>query len=649
MLGLRKESPGSPRGVTWFGRARASSRPEGPGSEEHENGSADRHDSNEKAAESRRVEVSPPEGARRAAAMLLQYGGKRLSSLFRSPESLTAERDIRILGLLPAGEIVARLRWLAVASWGVLVLFSIDQTGPRVLFSTWAVVAAYTAVAHWVVRRRSSARATSIGTMLGDSVAIALLCLVTGGLGSLGYPYFYIAVLGTSIRFGLAESCVNALVSGLLSVALYQAAAPPLGFVDLAVKVFYLFFIALLGGLLSREEKRQKGKAVTERDRSELLLSVNRAINSTLDFPELLQRIVDEGLRAIDCRGGCLVLLDRFGEKPRRVAVAGDFAMSAGYEIVASLTTGSVRLGTWRVFTGRDEIRSAFGAEIAGTVATQNLAILTLRRRHYLGFLALADPACGVFTDEKLVLLSALADQAAVAIENASLLEDGLRERDRKQRLLRRLIHSEEEERKRVAGEIHDSLGKRLFELHYGLRQCEEQLSDKDPLVAQILRRLDDEARGCADEIRAITNRLRPAVIDDFGFVAALKEYVETLKAQGEFAFVSLGIDCDVSVANRDANVMLFRVLHEAVLNSRKHARARHLWISFVHGEAGKLVLRIRDDGAGFDPKAIPRGHFGLLYMRERVEACNGAFAIVSAHGGGTEVSVLLPAERTQS
>jgi signal transduction histidine kinase len=487
--------------------------------------------------------------------------------------------------------------------------------------------------------------------MIGDSVAITILCLVTDGLDSLGYPYFYIVVLGTSIRFGLAESCVNAIVSTVLTVLLYQVAASALGLVDLAARVFYLFFIALLGGLLSREEKRQKGNAVAERDRSELLLSVNRAINSTLDLPEMLQRIIDEGLRAIDCRGGCLVLLDGFGGKAERVAVAGSFTMSAAKQISASWAKGDLpdlKQGSWHVLNGMHEIQTVLGAEIAETVASESLAVLTLRRRHELGFLALADPARGDFTDERLVLLSALADQAAVAIENGCLLEDGLRERDRKQRILTRLIHSEEEERKRVAGEIHDSLGKRLFELHYGLRQCEEQLSDRDPLVAQILRRLDDEARGCADEIRAITNQLRPAVIDDFGFVAALKEYVETLKAQGDFAFVDLGIDCDVPIADRDANVMLFRVLHEAVLNTRKHAVARHLWISLVNGDAGKLVLKVRDDGAGFDPNAVPRGHFGLLYMRERVEACNGAFVIASVPGKGTEVSVLLPAERIQ-
>ena len=79
-------------------------------------------------------------------------------------------------------------------------------------------------------------------------------------------------------------------------------------------------------------------------------------------------------------------------------------------------------------------------------------------------------------------------------------------------------------------------------------------------------------------------------------------------------------------------------------MNVRKHAAARRLSIEFRRADPERLRLVVRDDGRGFDPAMSPRGHFGLLYMRERAEACGGALAIRSLPGAGTEISVTVPA-----
>jgi signal transduction histidine kinase len=90
---------------------------------------------------------------------------------------------------------------------------------------------------------------------------------------------------------------------------------------------------------------------------------------------------------------------------------------------------------------------------------------------------------------------------------------------------------------------------------------------------------------------------------------------------------------------------MLFRVLQEAVWNARKHANASRLEVEFGRDGPGRVRLVVRDDGDGFDTSGPPpRGHYGLLYMRERAEACGGALEIRSSPGHGTEVSVTVPA-----
>jgi signal transduction histidine kinase len=216
--------------------------------------------------------------------------------------------------------------------------------------------------------------------------------------------------------------------------------------------------------------------------------------------------------------------------------------------------------------------------------------------------------------------------------------------RDRARDLLWRLIHAQEEERKRIAGEIHDRMGRRFFELHYGIDRCRGAIGAEQPEAAALLERLGGDARAFGDEIRELMNELRPTVIDDFGASEAVREYGAALIEQDELR-VRIDVDADANAVRPEVNVALFRILQEAVLNVRKHAAAKELAIELRRdGLRDTLVLVVRDDGRGFDPRAAARGHFGLLTMRERAEACGGELEIASDPGRGTEVRVAVPA-----
>ena len=216
--------------------------------------------------------------------------------------------------------------------------------------------------------------------------------------------------------------------------------------------------------------------------------------------------------------------------------------------------------------------------------------------------------------------------------------------RDRARELLRRLIHAEEEERKRIAGELHDRMGARFFELHYGIDRARTAIGEEKPEAAKHLARLGADARACGDEIRELMNELRPTVLDDFGVSEALREYGVQLQALGELR-VRLDIDPDANAARSDVNLALFRIAQEAVLNARKHAEARELDIALTRDSlADRIVLSVHDDGCGFDARAPARGRFGLLTMRERAEACGGRLELDSAPGRGTRLRALVPA-----
>ena len=198
--------------------------------------------------------------------------------------------------------------------------------------------------------------------------------------------------------------------------------------------------------------------------------------------------------------------------------------------------------------------------------------------------------------------------------------------------------------RGRIAGELHDRMGARFFELYYGIDRARTAIGDGQPEAAKHLTRLGADARACGDEIRELMNELRPTVLDDFGVSEALREYGVLLQAQEELA-VRLAIDPGANAARSETNVALFRIAQEAVLNARKHADARELDISLTRDPAeDRIVLSVRDDGCGFDVRAPTRGRLGLLTMRERAEACGGTLEIDSAPGRGTHLRAVVPA-----
>jgi signal transduction histidine kinase len=248
-------------------------------------------------------------------------------------------------------------------------------------------------------------------------------------------------------------------------------------------------------------------------------------------------------------------------------------------------------------------------------------------------------------SDEELQLLGAVAEETAVAIEKARLGSKLVEAQARSRELLRRIIDAEEAERRRIAGELHDRMGKRFFEFYYDVRLLQGMSLDRDSASSEILDRIIESARECAGEIRTLMNDLRPSVLDDFGFLEALKEFMTGVAARGELE-VTLSIDEAAPSGGPEADLMLFRVLQEAVFNARKHSSAKRVDVEFGPTADRALRLVVRDDGRGFDLAAANPGHYGLLYMKERAEACGGEFAVRSHPRQGTEVEVKVPVSR---
>ncbi len=241
-----------------------------------------------------------------------------------------------------------------------------------------------------------------------------------------------------------------------------------------------------------------------------------------------------------------------------------------------------------------------------------------------------------------------LVSQVGVATEvlrgNLKELSGQLDTMQQRQWLGLRIIRAQEEERRRLARDMHDGPAQMLANVMLRAEICERLLDADLAQVRGELRSLKEVVRGSIKDIRKVIFDLRPMALDDLGLVPALKRYISDVKEQR-------GLLVELSVQGLDrrmpsvVEVAGFRIVQEGLNNVLKHARAAKVQVKIEFGKDA-LLISITDDGQGFavDEALTERGeHFGLLSMRERVQLLEGTCQIESAPGRGSSVMVRLP------
>jgi signal transduction histidine kinase len=208
--------------------------------------------------------------------------------------------------------------------------------------------------------------------------------------------------------------------------------------------------------------------------------------------------------------------------------------------------------------------------------------------------------------------------------------------------LLRRVVTAQEDERRRVARELHDSFGQLLTALTLSVKAARSATPlppATDAKLAEVQRVADELGRAAHD----LAVRLRPTVLDDVGLDAALGQYVAEWSARTEVKVDYEAEAVESERLPRDVETAIFRVVQEALTNVARHARARR--VSVVVGRHdGHATVAVEDDGVGFDPEdAAASGRLGLVGMRERVALAGGGLDVESSPGNGTTVLARFP------
>ncbi len=391
---------------------------------------------------------------------------------------------------------------------------------------------------------------------------------------------------------------------------------------------------------------------VTERrqaeDTTRAFLRISEKLNATLDVDRLMDELVVEAIALVNAESGCAGLRTPEGMECHRYFHRGEvvpleYRWPAGHGLPGWVLKHKVPYVTNDAATDPQiipELRKRFSVKSAISVPILDA------KEDVIGFFNLHNKRDGSeFTFSDQAKLVAVAQAASVAVQNA-LAYRKLQQADLIQtHLLNRIISAQEDERRRIARELHDETAQSLTSLLVGLRALEDaETLESVQAKAGDLRRLTSHTLA---EIQRLARGLRPLALDDLGLEEAVRRHADEYAA-------SCGISVDVHVSGINGRRLpsavetaLYRIAQEALTNAAKHAAPNTISV-VVRRESSLVRLVIEDDGCGFNARRLLKNpetfrHLGLHGMRERAALLGGSFSIESAPGKGTTVSVTIP------
>src|SRR3990170_1411416 len=391
-------------------------------------------------------------------------------------------------------------------------------------------------------------------------------------------------------------------------------------------------------------------------NRLEAIHELDRSLLSAASADEMADAALDRLRFLIPCDRAAV----RFYEPERRTLVLVRAWERDGVhlQIPAEIELAdeeSVRLMQRELFLVQDlrelgELPAAL-RPLAAAGVRSGIGVPLVSEGEYLGYLTILSVSPGRFDERHTDVAREIAAALAIGVRETRL-RGALRARadqlaqlaEERRQLLRRIVRAQEEERGRVALEIHDGIGQVLTSISLFASDLEQDVRDElRPRAA----RLSELVRRAISDSRQLVWSLRPPELERLGLVPALLRLVEDASAGGEGGGDLHEDIGDLRLAP-DTEAGVYRVVQVAVNNAQKHARASSVSV-VLRRDVGALAVVVEDDGRGFDPDAIAPGRgIGVIGMRERAELVDGALVVESRKGGGPRVRLEVPVDATE-
>jgi len=409
----------------------------------------------------------------------------------------------------------------------------------------------------------------------------------------------------------------------------------------------------LLQDLQEKSAQIQKQAEALEKQFKEqtILLEISKALSQTLDLKKLFEIVTRETVELLGVDRAVAMIIDQN---------TGDFLLFTHFSRVKHLPElenypKSVedfpdiieQIKTRQIFRVSDVAKSSLSSREKKYFRERSiksvLSIPFILEGKLLGVLALNNiTKKHVFTESEIKLAQAIANQLSVAIENSRLLELSKKHSRELEKLSLRIINAHEDERKNLAGKLHDVIAQDLTAIKFDLKMCQQTIPEQYPLIKDKLEECEKLATQSLENIRNLTSDLRPPILDYFGLASAIRWYINSFKLR-----TTLKIKVRITEFNcqfpPEFETTIYRIIQEGLTNVAKHSQAKRVSISlYKKGNYARII--IQDNGVGFELENLPEVHgFGLFRLKENAELLGGKFKIISNKGRGTKLNISLP------
>jgi signal transduction histidine kinase len=398
-----------------------------------------------------------------------------------------------------------------------------------------------------------------------------------------------------------------------------------------------------------------KLKSKTDRQQSELLVlsRISAALSGLWDLDAILGVGLDSTLDIMDGTIGEILLIDEnTGELSHLVhrGLSKEFVENVRLSLGEGITGSVAQSGKAVLLEDISSNPRVAHRELVIAEGLKAYICVPLRARDkVLGVLNVASHMPRKFTTSDMHLLYAIGDQLGIAVEHARLYERLRKARERMRKLARQNLVAEEQERRRIARELHDETSQSLSGIALQLQALIEMSAisgTQEPEFVAGLKKVQSLTVQVHNEVSRLISNLHPALLETLGLVPAVRQYAET-RLQSQEISVTVGIKGAEKRFPSDVEAALFRFIQGAVGNIVQHSKAKNATILLEY-KPDDFLLTISDDGQGFNVSEITdveesgRGR-GLFSMRERIGFLGGTSGIESEIGKGTKVWARIP------
>jgi PAS domain S-box-containing protein len=401
--------------------------------------------------------------------------------------------------------------------------------------------------------------------------------------------------------------------------------------------------------------RKRTEEALKQRNRElSILNSIALALNHNMALNLILQETLKNVLKVLDLNRGAIFLINREQEKTEIIAESGFQVedLQEPQEVVFKDPLLSKALMEDEMVLKPEPIFPTFKARFeskAPKLFPWLTCFLITFKGKGVGFLGLDIPSSRRLSQYEFHLMGSLGNFLGGAIVNAQMRETIRRDRHELRRLTAKLFQSQEEERRRIARELHDESGQSLTAVKLSLERLEQNLPSHEKGLREAIGEIIMMVRRTSSEIRHLSYHLHPTLLSDLGLEPALDLYFKEIKNHTghiiEFSMVGFDHRLDA-----DMETVFYRFSQETLTNALKHSGSNNFRLSIIKSYP-KIIFRAEDDGIGFDTQIIGtnKRNLGLLGMRERTSLLGGTFQLRSKPGKGTRIRIEIPFTESMS